>query len=230
MSGVNGQEGTMDEVGWEACTDPETMLPLLVEAGERKLRLLTCACLRRLWPLLPDGPSRQAVEVGEAWADGLAGRQDLDAAFDAAVDFGVVPAEDPALPQAAAEAVQGAAAVFPDYGAALHAAGEWAARQGRGNEERATLARLVRCVFGPLPFRGVARDPAWLTAEVLSLAQAAYEERALPSGGLEPARLALLADALEDAGCADAHVLRYLRGPGPHVRGCWPVDLILGKS
>jgi hypothetical protein len=220
----------MTEAEWLACTDPEKMLPLLLEAGERKLRLLTCACLRRLWHLLPGGPCRQAVEVGETWADGLAGRPDLDAAFDAAVDFGVGLSDDPSLRQAAAEAVQGAAAVFPDYGAALYAAGGLAARQRRGNEERGALAALVRCVFGPLPFRGVLGDPAWLTPNVLSLAQAAYEHRALPAGTLNPARLSVLADALEDTGCANPDILGHLRGPGPHVRGCWVVDAILGKT
>jgi hypothetical protein len=65
---------------------------------------------------------------------------------------------------------------------------------------------------------------------VTGLAPAAYEERALPSGELDPARLAVLADALEDTGCADSEVLGHLRGPGPHVRGCWALDLILGKG
>jgi hypothetical protein len=38
------------------------------------------------------------------------------------------------------------------------------------------------------------------------------------------------ADALEDAGCTDSDLLGHLRSPGPHVRGCWTVDLVLGKS
>jgi len=219
----------MTEQEWLACDDPQKMLPQLLEAGERELRLLACACLRRVWHLLPEGPSREAVEVSEAWADGRATRQDLDAAFDAAVGSGVGLAGDPALSQAA-EAVQGVADVFPDYGAALDAAGELAARQGRGNAGRAELARLLRCVFGPLPFRGVPRQPSWLTPEVLTLAQAAYQERILPSGELDPARLAILADALEEAGCANPDILSHLRGAGPHVRGCWAVDLILGKE
>jgi hypothetical protein len=65
---------------------------------------------------------------------------------------------------------------------------------------------------------------------VLALAQATYDGRTLPAGTLEPDRLAVLADALEDAGCTDAAILGHLRGPGPHVRGCWALDLILGKS
>jgi hypothetical protein len=90
-------------------------------------------------------------------------------------------------------------------------------------------ARLLREVLGN-PFRPVTPDPAWLTPDVLSLAQAAYEHRKLPRGTLEPDRLALLADALEDAGCDSADLRGHLRGPGPHVRGCWAVDLVLGRQ
>jgi len=64
----------------------------------------------------------------------------------------------------------------------------------------------------------------------LGLARSAYEGRALPSGHLDPARLSALAGALEVAGCSDAGLLAHLRSPGPHVRGCWAVDLILGKQ
>jgi hypothetical protein len=88
---------------------------------------------------------------------------------------------------------------------------------------------LLRCVFGN-PFRSLAIDPAWLTAMVGSLAQAAYDERELPGGHLDPARLTILADALEEAGCTDSVLLGHLRNPGPHVRGCHVVDLLLGKS
>jgi hypothetical protein len=49
-------------------------------------------------------------------------------------------------------------------------------------------------------------------------------------GLLDPDRLAVLADALEDAGCENADVLGHLRSPGPHARGCWALDLILGKD
>jgi hypothetical protein len=88
---------------------------------------------------------------------------------------------------------------------------------------------LVREVFGD-PFRPAALVPSWLTPTVLALAEAAYDERVLPSGELDPARLSVLADALEEAGCADDDLLGHLRSPGPHVRGCWALDLILGKA
>jgi hypothetical protein len=71
---------------------------------------------------------------------------------------------------------------------------------------------------------------SWNDSTVVRLAQAAYEERCLPGGELDNGRLAVLADALEEAGSTDADILGHLRGPGPHVRGCWVVDLILGKT
>jgi hypothetical protein len=64
---------------------------------------------------------------------------------------------------------------------------------------------------------------------VVGLAQAAYEERELHSGALDPARLSVLADALEEAGCTGPDILNHCRRPGVHVRGCWVVDLLLGK-
>ena len=95
-------------------------------------------------------------------------------------------------------------------------------------QETPAQAGLLRCLFGN-PFRPMAISPSWLTPAVILLAQAAYGHRDLPSGHLGPQRLAVLADALEDAGCADADLLGHLRGPGHHVRGCWAVDLLLGK-
>jgi hypothetical protein len=94
--------------------------------------------------------------------------------------------------------------------------------------EREAQARLARCVFGN-PFRPAAPDPALRAFVVVTLAQAVYDERLLPSGELDLKRLAVLADALEEAG-ADGELLAHLRSPGPHVRGCWAVDACLGKS
>lgn len=94
---------------------------------------------------------------------------------------------------------------------------------------RREQADLVREVFGN-PFRPIAVDPAWLTPTVTALAEAANEHRQLPSGTLDHARLAVLADALHEAGCTDAALLHHLRDRTPHVRGCWAVDLLLAKS
>ena len=81
---------------------------------------------------------------------------------------------------------------------------------------------LVYDIFGN-PFRPVVFDPDWLTSDVTAMARGMYEMR-------DFAAMPILADALQDAGCENADVLDHCRGPGPHVRGCWVVDLVLGKS
>ncbi len=73
------------------------------------------------------------------------------------------------------------------------------------------------------PWRPVRVEPAWRTAAVVALARAVYEEGRW-------AELPVLADALEEAGCADVALLGHLRGPGPHARGCWALDLLLTRE
>src|SRR5262249_39156635 len=106
-------------------------------------------------------------------------------------------------------------------------------RPGHDAARSAAQAALLRDLFGPLPFREVGIDSSvlhWNGGAVVQLAQAAYEERILPEGHLDPARLAVLADALEESGCATPETLLHLRGPGPHVRGCFVLDALLGRG
>src|SRR5262249_45247069 len=103
--------------------------------------------------------------------------------------------------------------------AAVAAAGD--AEGPAWEAERRAQARLLHELFGN-PFRPVAADRSWLTSDVVGLARAIYDDRAFD-------RLPSLADALQDAGCDQADVLAHCRGGGPHVRGCWVVDLLLGK-
>jgi hypothetical protein len=70
----------------------------------------------------------------------------------------------------------------------------------------------------------------WNDCTIPKLALCIYDELVLPSGHLDKAQLGVLADALEEAGVTDPDILGHLRAPGPHVRGCWPVDLLLGKE
>lgn len=92
---------------------------------------------------------------------------------------------------------------------------------------------VIRDVFGN-PFHPAKLDPAWLVwngGAIVKAADAAYSEREMPSGNLDNGRLAVLADMLEEAGCTDAQILEHLRRPqAVHVRGCWVVDLLLGKE
>jgi hypothetical protein len=97
---------------------------------------------------------------------------------------------------------------------------EWAMEVA--SVEWAAQANLVRDVFGT-PFRPFTLNPIWLNPTVRGITESLYYDQ-----DFDP--LPILADALEDAGCADDAILNHLRSPGPHVRGCWAVDLILGKS
>jgi hypothetical protein len=81
---------------------------------------------------------------------------------------------------------------------------------------------MIREIFGN-PFRPATLDPAWRTDTVVALARGIYDDRAFD-------RLPILADALQDAGCDNDDILNHCRDAGPHARGCWVVDLILGKS
>lgn len=91
------------------------------------------------------------------------------------------------------------------------------------------MAALVRDIFGN-PFRALSLEQGFRGPQALSLARAAYDERTLPSGQLDNARLFVLSDALEEAGSTDEVLLAHLRSPGPHTRGCWALDLVLGKG
>jgi hypothetical protein len=101
--------------------------------------------------------------------------------------------------------------------------------------ERAAQADLLRDIIGPAPFRPLPPLPpsvrAWNDGFIEKLATAIYEERSLRSGQLDPHRLAVLGDALEEAGCTDPDILGHLRQQGAvHVRGCFVVDLLLGRE
>jgi hypothetical protein len=107
-----------------------------------------------------------------------------------------------------------------------------AVRRAAEAEEGQAQANLLRDIFGS-PFRDPPPIPpgvfVWQEGTIIRMATAIYYERDLPSGHLGPQRLAVLADALEDAGCQDAGLLEHLRGGGVHVRGCFAVDLVLGR-
>ncbi|MBN9518740.1 hypothetical protein J0H58_09510 [bacterium] len=84
------------------------------------------------------------------------------------------------------------------------------------------LAALLRDIAGNSP-NSTTFTGAWRTEPVLALARGIYDDRAWE-------RLPVLAAALEDAGCANEDILGHCRGPGPHVRGCFVLDAVLGKA
>jgi hypothetical protein len=98
----------------------------------------------------------------------------------------------------------------------------WAGLSATLADARQEEARLLRDVVGN-PFRPVAVELPWLTPVVVSLARELYERPTVD-------RMQGLAGALDEAGCSDAELLGHLRGPGPHVRGCFVLGCLLGKG
>ena len=182
----------------------------------RKRRLFACACCRRIRRLLDrEGVAR--VEAAERFADDPAGHDGLVGLCDAT-------AAAAGAPRAAALA----ACRNDDVGTvrfAAHQAVFAVAERFRDPvwaSEKKEQADLLRDIAGN-PFRPLVVDPRWLTSTAVALARAIYAGRAFD-------RLPILADALEEAGCDDPDILTHLRGDGPHVRGCWAVDLVLGRG
>src|SRR5262245_25478569 len=231
----------MAEAEWLACTDARRLLHFTTERSGRKLRLFACNCCYSVWHLLEDQRSRRAVEVAELFADGFATNSELHRARHDAQS--VFYRENSSGLRAgcynSARAAHAATKQYPNY-AAWDAAyesglGLYAAEQGADpnlfdeislNPFRPQHADRLRDVFGPLPFHPVVLESSisLLNSDwIRKLAQAIYDDRRFED-------LPILADALEEAGCQDQSILDHLRSPGPHVRGCWPLDLILGRA
>jgi hypothetical protein len=205
----------MDETTWCTTTTERFWMLEYIQgrATPRQLRLFGCACVRRVWDLLSDD-ERLAVERAEHWAEGLTSVVLVPDRVASATEFG---SDQPAILALAALRLFEA-----NPAQAVHAATH-VIRAQRGGDWRSELARqcdLVRCIFGN-PFRTVGEGPWWQSDMVRQIAQAIAGEQRF-------ADLPILADALEDAGCTDCEILTHLRAPGPHARGCWPLDLILG--
>jgi hypothetical protein len=214
----------MTEAEWLRSNDVDSMVNFVERrASERKMRLFGCACCRRIWDLLTDSRLRSVVELAEQYADGSIDQEEFRAAVDKTWPSG--PVYEIGQIGAAIDAVGEVIWIKDVYGAAYHVRmltynAFFAADESA--DERVTQCRLLRDVFGN-PFRPVTLDDRWRTANVLDLARTIYEGRTFD-------RLPILADALMDAGCDSEEILSHCRGPGPHVRGCWVVDLVLGKE
>jgi hypothetical protein len=216
----------MNEEDWLACADPRAMLPFLTSvASDRKARLCAVAFCRRDPLYISNGNARRVVLMAEAFADGLVDEAALESVTGYNAD------EDPAL--------EAASSPSPGWPFVNHAARTadlvcWWRADPTGNQrgtpdflkrvvaEKAELSRIVRDIFGN-PFHPMSFSPQWRTDTAVALAKQMYESRDF---GAMP----ILADALQDAGCESGELLHHCRGEGPHVRGCWVVDLVLGKE
>lgn len=223
----------MTEAEWMGCTDPTPMLEFLRgKASDRKLRLFAVACCFEVWYLMRDKRSKKAATVSERYADGLIALPRMavvrEAARRAIAEW--VSAEEGTVGRRFPEEVAHAATLADADQAAVRAAdiaarlSEAEAREIGCESRKQSQAILLRDIFGN-PFRPVTLDTAWLRSNdaVAKLAQAIYDNRRFQD-------LPVLADALEEAGCHDADILTHCRHPGPHVRGCWVIDLLLGKE
>ena len=217
----------MTEEEWQGATDPTPMLrELSSKIRERKSRLFAVGCCRRAWEWMEShGPIRACVEFAEGYADGIGAKKRLKKLIDANerafARYGDKPGEDLTVAFAASAARVTCDQDSRNLGIGVCNGVGWVV--GRcPSADYPAQATLLRDIFGN-PFRPVVADPAWLTPTVRSIAGAIYNDRAFD-------RLPILADALEEAGCTNADVLLHCRQPGEHVRGCWVVDLMLGKG
>jgi len=236
----------MTEVEWQKCKKPNLMLEFVKgKASQRKLRLLACSYCRRISRLLDPGTDVQTLDIAERFADAAATLVELRAAKSN---------------HSTKDQTMGAWLINGAMRAVTHQQAWWAVRdtihcvlhavsmeadaadtdqpfKSRNDpssythlrercigSEAAAEADLMRCVFTPFGQVGIDRRRlASNNGTVASLAQAIYDERAFE-------RMPILADALEDAGCTNQDILLHCRSLGEHARGCWVVDLLLGKK
>jgi hypothetical protein len=223
----------MTESEWLEWTDPYPMwefhlrksTPLTVRLlnalrgrelqPNRKALLACCAFCRKYWQLIGWDKRREAIAIVEGFVDEKPVSEFRDAAaFTVQTTLGCVLYGE-------YESVQRKSCYMD--------AEELAPARAALEACNKCFCDLVRDIFGN-PFRPVTIQPVWFTPTVTNLATVAYEERILPSGELDTVRLAVVADALEEAGCTNAEILGHLRSPSVHVRGCWGLDLLLRKE
>jgi hypothetical protein len=237
------------EAEWLTCEDPSVMTGYVwKQVSNRKMRLFALACCHRILEYMRDERSRRAVEVSERFAEGVASEEELAQAFD---DACVVPESDivdeatdefvrhhPNFPTGVFVTAKAADAAFsvcfgtqPVANALLKDTASDVADVVYGlhgfshaarTQEMAEHSCIVRDIFGN-PFRPITLDPSLVTPAVTSLATTIYDDRRFD-------RMPELADALEETGCAQTEILEHCRELGPHVRGCWVIDLLLGKE
>ena len=229
----------MTEEEWLLALTPTQMLVhvenLRPRPTPRKQRLLACACCRAVWSDSWPSSCRNVVVAAEEFADKLISEKHLN------------EARSRACQAAQSVAVNLHRARRHSYQSHLeHSRITFAANTASGDVHFGDYAEpssmyhalinslspdkilvhalpwLMRDVLGN-PFRPVTLDPRWQSETVVALANSIYAERAFD-------RMPILADALEEAGCDHADILSHCRGDGEHVRGCWVVDLVLGKS
>jgi hypothetical protein len=202
-----------------------TGMPPGFSSSVRKERLFAVACSRS--EFIQDERLYKAIEVVERCADELATEDEVQKAREAATGMPSGPQRELALAVLGLDKSScrpGTVAVCATRIEMAHLP-----RDPLGNVNLPAhlkifriQANLLRDIFGN-PFRPVAVDPGWRTSNVVSAAEAIYTNRVFGD-------LPVLADALKDAGCNNSEIQNHCRQPAKHVRGCWVLDLLLGKK
>jgi hypothetical protein len=228
----------MTESEWDSCAYPVAMLRALLasrKVSDRRWRLFACGCCRRIWDRFPDPRNRDLVAAVEEFPDGRFEDPALEAALVASSACEEVCRAEPAF--WVAKHLGRGFYKFPATVSAMSVASQVLRilANARGGETEASplglpdeaMAGLVRDVFGPVLFRAVSLRPevlVWNDRLVARLAQTIYDEKRWGD-------MPVLADALLDAGCDSEEVLQHCREQGAiHTRGCFVLDLLLGKG
>jgi hypothetical protein len=221
---------------WPTDYHVEEMLQYLGDsASQRKLRYFMVACARRVLPKSADNEMLIALEVAEKFADQSVSKRELSRVRQALKvrhttrfakhgplytdHIRSVPAWHATREQIVRGAAEGSGCCA---WSSTRKSDQYGISMSYPRDELMAQANLVRDIFGN-PFRPVTFDPRWRSSNVVGLAQAIYDDKAFE-------RMPILADALMDAGCEDDEIIGHCRGPGPHVRGGWVVDLVLDKK
>ncbi len=238
----------MTEAEWLCCTDDPVgmLLEVCSPPNKRKLALFTCSSLRGVWDQIPVALQKALTEielaVNEISAADLSWLGEsalisievelLEKVWDSDVGQ-LTPNWSPEIARLASVLLPGTASFnFSDWGpleeeerrVSVHAQSFGLPVATAWQRGRSQQCDLLRDIFGPMN-QEIHIDPDWLAWDggtIPKLAASIFEKRSFD-------RLPILADALEEAGCQDAELLRHCRTPGLHVRGCWAVDALLGK-
>jgi hypothetical protein len=231
----------MTEAEWLACTGSDDwqlfthdMQECLKGRGSyRKLTLFAFACCHRINPAFTDFRSVRALQVAERFLEGSASEEEWWAAYRESKVVGAefqeilnrVGVLSPGEPSGAANLIDTAVVLSHsdcDYVQVVCYIAKHAQGLADETQERCWQAQILCDILGeqePPP----ELKSSWYTDTAVSLAREMYDSR-------DFTKMRYLGDALEDAGCANETVLNHCRSGGAHVRGCWIVDLLTGRS
>jgi hypothetical protein len=213
----------MTETEWLACGEPSQLWRSIRRTATwRKAHLFCAACARRaLSSALPEEVNA-LVNLVEQSADVRIDRYAIGGPHMRVIEAREL-LEDEHLRHAAMAAINAASIELHDSSLSVNSVFHDAANASSNPDaEYALQANILRDIFGN-PFRPLTFSPSWLTSTVIALALQMYDSRDFSA-------MPILADALQDAGCGNADILAHCRGPGPHVRGCFVVDKLLGRE